>query len=339
MKKSNLKNLLIKPEQSIGHAINLLELSKKKILFVAKNKKLIGSFEDIDLRRALVKKQNLNNKIIKACNLKPKFVYDDISFKEKIRNINSKYNCVAIPILNKKKEIIDIIFNKSISKNQKEQKIPSLIMAGGLGKRLKPITNTIPKPIVRFKKIPIIISILKNLNKHNCSNIYVSVKYKKNKIISLLRNSIYKNNIEFISEKKFLGTAGCLYYLKNKIEDNIFVINGDTLIDIDLDNLNNFQKINKLDFTVVTKTMNFEIPYAMVKTQNKILKSIEEKPFFTKNVILGAYLINKKCLKLLKNIKIDMPDFIEMCINKKLRIGYYPISGSFKHITKFEDLK
>ena len=171
-------------------------------MFVVKNKKLIGTFEDIDLRRALVKKQNLNNKIIKACNIKPKFVYNDVFSNDKIKNINSKYNCVAIPILNKNKEIIDIIFNKSISKNQK-QNIPSLIMAGGLGKRLKPITNKIPKPIVKFKNTPIIISILKNLNKNNCREIYVSVKYKKNKIISLLRNSIYKNNIKFINEKNF----------------------------------------------------------------------------------------------------------------------------------------
>ena len=117
------------------------------------------------------------------------------------------------------------------------------------------------------------------------------------------------------------------------------MINGDTLIDVDINSLDNFQKKNKLDFTAVTKTINFEIPYAMVKTQNNILKSIEEKPFYTKNVILGAYLINKKCLKFLKNTKIDMPDFIEMCIKKKLRIGYYPIFGSFKHITKSEDLR
>ena len=81
------------------------------------------------------------------------------------------------------------------------------------------------------------------------------------------------------------------------------MINGDTLIDVDINSLDNFQKKNKLDFTAVTKTINFEIPYAMVKTQNNILKSIEEKPFYTKNVILGAYLINKKCLKIFKKYK------------------------------------
>ena len=89
-----------------------------------------------------------------------------------------------------------------------------------------------------------------------------------------MRNSIYKNNIKFINEKKFLGTAGSLYYLKNKIEDNIFVINGDTLIDVDINSLDNFQKINLI--LQQLQTINFEIPYAMVKTQNNILSQLRK---------------------------------------------------------------
>lgn len=340
-KKTKFKSIIVNFNETIERCIKKLEKSSKKILLVEKNSKLIGVFQDSDLRRALVKKKNISADIITISNNKPKFIYKKNLEKTNIQRIFNKYSYLAIPIVDKNKRIVDVIFKTSSNDNLKEnnEEIVGVVMAGGQGKRLRPITEKIPKPMAIYKNKPILYSILSNLLKNNIKNIFISVNYKKNKIFSYIKKIKFNCNIFFIEEKKFLGTVGSLFYLKNQKAKNLFVTNGDLLTNIDISNLNNYHKENKLDLTVVTKIVNFQIPYGSVETKNIYLKSLEEKPLVTKSIIIGAYLIKTKCLKLINGEKIDMPEFIHKCIKKKYKIGYYPIYEKYKHITSLKDLK
>ena len=163
-----------------------------------------------------------------------------------------------------------------------------------------PLTLKVPKPMVKFKNKPIIDTIIRNLTKNKINRIFISVNYKKNKIISYVKKINYNCKLFFI-RKKYLGMIGSIYYLKNKRLNDIFVTNGDLIYNIDLESLHEYHKENHLDITAVTKVINFQIPYGLVKTKNIYLKSLEEKPIFSESVLVGAYIINSKCLKILKN--------------------------------------
>jgi dTDP-glucose pyrophosphorylase len=335
------KNKLIANENMlISRALNLLEKNGKKIIFLTKNNKLSAVFEDSDLRRALIKKKKLDEKIITIANKKPRFIYIDEYSKEKFYKIFQSKNCYAIPIIDRNKKILRIIFSKDFFFKNYEFKLPpALIMAGGIGKRLRPLTLKIPKPLAKYKKTPIIETIIKKLINNNIIKIYVSVKYKKEQIISFIKKKNFISDFEFISEKKFLGTAGSIYFLKKKRLRNLIVLNGDTIVNIDFENFFKYHISNKLAITVATKIIKFKLPYGLVKTKNKYLKSLEEKPEFISSAIIGVYILNESAIKLLNGKKMDMTDLINKCIKQKLKVGYYPVYESHTHITSSKDLK
>lgn len=334
------KNFIVDENISIIKALKLLEKNGKKIIFLTHNNKLSGVFEDSDLRRALIKKKDLSKKILTIANKRPRFIYREEYSKEKFYKIFKYKNCNAIPIIDKNYKILKIIFSKDIFFNTYEHRLPpALIMAGGLGKRLRPLTLKIPKPLVKYKNIPIIEAIIRNLINNKISKIYVSVKYKKKKIISFIKKKKFNSTFEFINERKFLGTAGSIFFLKKKKLNNLIVLNGDTLVNIDFENFYNYHIKNKLAITVATKIIKFEIPYGLVKTKSIYLESLDEKPEFVRSAIIGVYILNKKVIKLLKGNKMDMTDLIMKCLKRKLKVGYYPVYENHLHITSFKDLK
>ena len=338
----NKKKIIIDENSKIKDAIKLLEKSSSNILFLIKKKKLTGVFQDNDLRRAIIYKKNLNDKIITISQKKPKYIYEDQLSVKKIDEIFTKYNCEAIPVLKNDKTIVDIIFYKNHFKQQNKINIPkAIIMAGGKGQRLRPITKIIPKPLAKFKKKPIIDYILYQLIKNDIKNIFISVNYKKEKIISHLNKKNNNLNIRYLIEKRKLGTAGALNLVKKYINknENIIVINGDLIFDVNIKNIIDYHIKNKFDITVVTKDIGYQIPYGLVKTKKNLLNTLDEKPKIMARVMVGIYIINSKCLKNIKNGYLDMPNFLSSLIKKKNKVGYYPIYENYYHITSPNDLK
>ena len=338
----NKKKLLIDEKLQINQAIKLLENSKNNILFLLKGKKLSGVFQDNDLRRAIINKKSLKDRIISISQKKPKFIYEAELSEKNVYKIFNKYNCEAIPVIKKDKTIVDIIFLKKTIFTEKLSDFPKvLVMAGGRGNRLRPITNTIPKPLAKFKNKPILDYILSQFNLLKAKEIFISVNYKKEKIISFIKNKNYNFKTFFLKEQKKLGTAGPLSLIKNylKKDENIIVINGDLIFNFKIKNILDFHSKNNLDITVVTKDIDYQIPYGLVKTKKNLLDTLDEKPKIMARVIVGIYIINSSCLKSIKKDYLDMPDFIKFLIKKKKRVGYYPIFEKFNHITKKSDLK
>ena len=315
----NYKKLLIREHSSILDAIKVIDLTDQRICFLINQKnKLIGSITDGDIRRSLVRKLDFRSKAVKICNKHPIYILENQSFPNK-RKIEE--NC--IPVLDKKKRIIKIkILNK------KNNKINSaIIMAGGKGERLYPITKYIPKPLIKIKGKTLIENLIIKLTKAKIKNIKISVHHMHKKIQkNLLNKKVSLTKDDFIIEKKPLGTGGSIKLFKVNARD-FYVINSDIELNVDFTKISSFHLDKKADLTIVSKQIINKLQFGKLNINSQFfVKSIEEKPITINYVSTGLYVLNKKVKKLIKsNQRINMDEIIKKAIINKMRVVSYPL--------------
>jgi dTDP-glucose pyrophosphorylase len=320
MKKFN--NLLIKDNFSISRAIKALNKNELRVCFVVNSKnKLIGSITDGDIRRALVKKISFNENVKKICNIRPLYLYKNKTIHIKILK---RKDITCIPIVDKKKNIVDVI------KTNHQSKIKTaLIMAGGFGKRLLPLTLKKPKALIRFKNKSLIEHLIIKLKKNGFKNIYISIHYLGKQIEKKLKNGKKLGvKIFYIKEKKPLGTAGSLAFLNKHFGDNFLVVNCDVNINIDFQKMIDFHIKRNSDLTIIAKLKTTKINFGIIKIKKNLnINSILEKPVYTNFINTGVYIFNKSVKKLIKkNFYLDMDKLIsKMLLNKKYKVMGYPI--------------
>ena len=235
-----------------------------------------------------------------------------------------------VPIVDIKKSVIDYATAKNIDRSGKLKKvaIDVIIMAGGKGTRLQPFTHVLPKPLIPVKDKTVIEKIIENFTKFGAKKIIISINYKSKIIKSFFDELNPKFNYKFIEEKKPLGTAGSLYFLKSKFRRDYFLTNCDTLADFDYSDVYNFHKKNKNDITVIVSTKRLVLPYGICKiTKSGLLESIEEKPSQHLLINTGMYVVNNQLFKLIKKNKfLNFTDLISIARKRNKKIGVYPIS-------------
>jgi len=331
-----LKNLVIKD------AIMCIQDSPLHIAFVVdQNKKLIGTITDGDIRRGLLKGFDLETNISKIVFKNPSFSYIDKNLSIP-SDIMIENNLRQIPILHKDKTISGVFFYKDIIETPIfKNKI--VVMAGGEGKRMRPLTIDKPKPMIEIKDKPIIQHIIDNAKSLGFYNFIISIKYKG----SVIKNYFNKNtnlskniNLNYLSETKPLGTAGCLSLIKKKLSKPFIVINGDIITKINLSQLLEFHIEQKAMATIVIKDYIIENPFGVVNLKdNKIVKLIE-KPIYKTNVMAGIYVFDPSVTKYLKkNNEIDMPTFINTLIKLNKKILAFPIHEKIYEFGKIIDIK
>jgi NDP-sugar pyrophosphorylase family protein len=218
-----------------------------------------------------------------------------------------------------------------------------IIIAGGFGKRLYPITKNIPKPMVRIKNKPILEHIIINAKNEGFYKFTIIVHHLKDKIINYFKDgSKFGVNIEYIVEKKPLGTAGGLSLLKKKISKNIIITNADMLSNLNFKDLLNYHKSNKSDATVGIKVMSTKENYGLVDLKGINIVKFKEKPTLHRFINCGVYVLNTQSLKkLTMNKQIDMITFLQNLKNDKKKIIAFPVYegwldlGNRKNLKKF----
>lgn len=335
----NIKSTFIRLDQKISDSLKNLTKSQCRICIVVdKNNNFKGVLNDGDIRRALLEGKSLETKINKIYNKKA------ITFK---KNYNKEFALKKLtdqeidqaPIVDKKK-VIGIFFKNKFLYHK--LKTPIVIMSGGLGIRLKPITNKLPKALILIKKEPMLSLVIKNIKNYGFRN-FILCTYYKNKMIE----NYYKNgeildvSIKYVNEKKPLGTAGGLSLLRNKlVEENFLLTNCDVLSQINYKNLLEFHIKNKADLTVATRKHVSQSQYGEINLKGMAIKNIIEKP--KKDLIInsGIYVVKKKCLKFLKyNYQTDMNEFIIKLIKKNKKVIAYPFYESWFDLGTKEQLK
>jgi dTDP-glucose pyrophosphorylase len=320
----NFKKSLIHSNASIKKAIEKINKSGSQIALVVKNGFLIGTVTDGDIRRGILNEKNLNNSVKEIMN-KNFISLPDKTSKQNILKYMSNKNIRQIPLVNNKGKVKDLILLNDLI--QKKNLNTVVIMAGGRGKRLGKLTNTIPKPMLKINNKPIIENIMNNCIDAGFVNFYFSVNYLKKKIKNYFKNgSRWKIKINYLEEKKSLGTAGSIRLLPNKIKDPILVINGDLVSQVNFDALLKFHHDNNSDITICVKKNFTKIQYGVVEVDNTDVVNLLEKPTYTFFTNAGIYIINPAICKMIKkNIFLDMSDLIlKAKINNK-KISAFPI--------------
>lgn len=317
-------------------ALNKLARKANLTLFVLNDKKqLIATLTDGDIRRALIAGKTLEDSISDVMHTEFRYLKKN-GFNHKAIKKFRKENIELIPIVDDDFRISQII---DLKKTQTLLPIDAVIMAGGEGKRLLPLTENTPKPLLKIGNRPILEYGVDLLRKFGISNLYISVNYLKEMVKDHFEDgSDFEMNIKYVPEKRPLGTMGAVSLINNFKNDYVLVMNSDLLTTIDLEDLFLTFLDKKADMVVASVPYEVKIPYAILEINNHLVRSFKEKPTFTYYSNAGIYLFKKELVKLIpKNKKFDATDMMERVVANKKKLISYHILGYWLDIGKHED--
>ena len=322
----DINALLISKTTSILEAMRIIgEGAAQVALVVDENKKLLGTITDGDIRRGLLRGETLNSEAANVMNSEFKFADSKLSTDVIIKTMQS-YSLRQMPMLDDEKKVVDILLLDKLLTPEKLAN-PIVIMAGGKGTRLRPITNTCPKPMLKVNGKPILQILIEECVSYGLQNFYISVNYLKEQIIDYFGDgSEWGVNIKYIIEGNPLGTAGSLSLLPKDIKKPILVMNGDVLTRLNPTKLIRFHEDNNSVATLSVREHKTIIPFGVVNTNEIELESFTEKPQYTHLVNAGVYIINPEVLELIpKNVAMDMPTLLQEVKNKGKSVNVFPI--------------
>lgn len=328
------KKDIISVDFKLLDALKLMDQIRRKLLFVlAADKKFIGVLSLGDIQRAIINKKpfetpvsQIMRKIITVANVTDSF--------EAIKRIMIEKRTEAMPVLDDFGYLKDVIYWEDIieeDKLDKKEKInlPVVIMAGGKGTRLKPLTNVIPKPLIPIGDKTILEDIMDSFVDYGCNKFYLTVNYRADIIKYYMKEQALGNyTLVFLEEDKPLGTAGSLHLLGDSIQETFFVTNCDIMIDDDYSEILKYHRENKNELTVVAAMKTFSIPYGTIETsENGIIATLTEKPDLTFKINTGLYILEPHLIKEIpKNTFYHITTLIEDLMKQNRRVGVFPVS-------------
>lgn len=330
---SKIQNWIISADITLISALKKMDEAHTKLLFVYDE----GKFDCIltigDIQRAIIKNTSMDTKINEILNRDKIYAHEKDEIDD-IKTIMFREKIDCMPVLNAEGDIVRILFWADVFEGLSQAEIrdkislPVVIMAGGKGTRLKPITNVIPKPLVPVGDKTILEVIMDQFESIGCHKFFMSVNYKADMIAYYLSQIDHKYDIEFFMEEKPLGTIGSVSLLKGKITTPFFVSNCDSINDQDYRDVYDYHVENKNDLTIVTMVKNFRIPYGVIETgDNGLMQSLKEKPELNFQVNTGVYVLNPELIDEIPDGEFfHITHLMEKVKTRGGRVGCFPVS-------------
>lgn len=337
---NSIKDILVNENTTIKETLQIIDKGTMRIaLVVNNNDELLGTINDGDIRRAILNGFDLDKSIESVYYRTPTICSINDS-KETIVQKAIKNKVYQIPIIDNNNKLVDIEDLATLLTNE-NRKNKVILMAGGLGTRLQPLTNNIPKPLLKVGSKPILQTIIENFSIYGFKDIIISVNYKAGMIKDYFQDgSKFGVNIKYVEEDKRLGTAGALSLINESINEPFFVMNADLLTNINFSHFLDFHLQGNSVGTMCVREYDFQVPYGVIETDNGKITSIIEKPIHKFFVNAGIYLLSPLVLKMIpKNTFYDMPTLFEELINKQENVLSFPIHEYWLDIGKMEDFK
>jgi len=346
MDKTKLQSLLISPKIALKQAMQMLSKTGEKILFVLDEHNIFrGTVTDGDIRRSLLNGLNFSDSVEKI--MHREFISlrsSTIDLKRQAKKLMLKHKIEQIPVLGERDEIIDVILWTDLfdtEKAKQEIKRPNqvVIMAGGKGSRLDPFTRILPKPLIPIGNKPIIELIMERFYQYGFHKFIYTLNYKKEYLKIFLRENDFPYDIDWVDEDDFLGTAGSLSLLRDKINDTFFVANCDSLLDVNLENILEWHKEHNAFLTIVGCHQEVKIPFGVLQLSNGRLERIFEKPTHDVVINTGVYVMEPEIISYIPSGQHkDMNQLIDE-VSKKEKVSVYPIMDGWFDVGQWEEYR
>lgn len=331
-------------EESLISALKLMDQAKVKSLLVFEDGLFVNIVSIGDIQRAIIKNTPLTSPINGVLRKDATLAHSSDSREDLIKLMKDQ-RIEMMPILGKDGSIEDVLTWETISGQKSFPKfsnlnLPVVIMAGGKGTRLRPITNILPKPLIPLGTKTILEHIMDSFVHVGCNEFHLSVNYKAELIeyyFSELNNSDYK--INYFTEPKPLGTVGSIALLKGKLNTTFFISNCDILIEQDYSEVLSYHREQKNEITIVAAIKHYNIPYGTLITgKNGQLMSLKEKPEITYKINSGLYILEPHLIDEVPEGKFyHITHLIEDILNRQGKVGVFPISeGAWQDIGQWD---
>ncbi len=333
-----ITDIKITEETTIFEVLKIIDSSSKQIaLVVDSSNKLLGTVSDGDIRRAILKSIPLDMPVREVYFRHPTVANINDS-KEKIIDICTRKKIHQIPIVDNAGNLIGIeVLDELVRKRTKTNQV--ILMVGGLGTRLRPLTNSTPKPMLHVGGKPILQTIIEKFVGYGFVNITLCVGYKSNIIQDYFQDgSRFGANITYVMERERMGTAGALSLLESHPTEPFFVMNGDLLTNINFEHLLRYHLENSAQATMCVREYDFQVPFGVVELDNGKIKRIEEKPTHSFFVSAGIYMLSPAVLEYIpEGLFYDMPTLFDAMIAKNEHLISFPIREYWLDIGRLEE--
>jgi len=334
----DINKILLTSKVSIKEAMKTIDEGAMKIALVGdENKKLLGTITDGDIRRAVLNGTVLSDSIDKVYNKNPIKAYIDTPRSE-LKQIAKRNHILRVPIVDETDTIvsIDLVEDESLACNKPNKVI---LMVGGLGSRLRPLTENTPKPMLHVGGKPILETIVERFSIYGFVNIVMCIGYKSHVIQDYFGDgSKFGVNIEYILEDKRMGTAGALSLLKERPTEPFFVMNGDLLTNVNFDNLCDYHLTNHAKGTMCVREYDFKVPFGVVNIEGHNITHIEEKPVHKFFVSAGIYMLEPSCIEMIPEDEFyDMPTLFDKMIEQQDSAISFPLREYWLDIGRIEE--
>jgi len=336
----DIEKLKLTENSTIREALEIIDQGAVKFAIVVDEEdKLLGTITDGDIRRAILNGAELKNSI-KDIYFKRPITVNINNTREEIIDICTSKKIYQIPVIDDDGKVIRIALLDEILKPQYHSN-KVVLMVGGLGTRLRPLTDTTPKPMLPVGGKPILQTIVERFVSYGFVNIIMCIGYKSQIIQDFFGDgSKFGAKIEYIVEEKRMGTAGALSLLSEtqKPIEPFFVMNGDLLTNVNFENMLEFHLSSNAKATMTVREYDFQVPYGVVNVENGQIKSIEEKPVHKFFVSAGIYMLDSSCVEMIpKDQFYDMPTLFEKMIEQRENVVSFPIREYWLDIGRMDE--
>jgi dTDP-glucose pyrophosphorylase/CBS domain-containing protein len=347
MDRERFEKLLITGDKTIKQAMQQIGPASAGILFVVDDqRKLVGTLADGDIRRGLLKGLQFDDKVTAVMFKNFVAVAEDTpDLVRYVKKLIKETMIRQIPIVDAQGRIVDVILLIDIVENNGDHPAPTMrsnpvvIMAGGKGTRMDPFTKVLPKPLIPVGDLPIIEVIMNNFYRCGLHRFTYTLNYKKEYIKLYLAENNRQYEIDWVEEADFLGTAGSLALLKERIDQTFFVANCDSLLNVDFSRILRWHVRQKALITIIGCHQEYKIPFGVLQLAEGRLEKIQEKPVHDMIINTGVYVMEPDVLAYIPEGKpMDMNELIER-VSAQGKVSVYTVYDGWLDIGQWKEYK
>jgi dTDP-glucose pyrophosphorylase len=337
---TDLDPLLISPNASLRDAVAAIDRGARQVaLVVDGDDRLVAVVTDGNIRRGLLRGMTLDTPVTEVMNRTPTTANIEDG-AEAARRLMSERHLHHVPIVDAKSRLVDLLWIDDVTRTERKS-TPVILMAGGLGMRLRPLTEKVPKPMLPIGGRPILEQIIKNFADQGFVRFTLSVNY----LGEIIREHFGDGHelgveIDYIEEPKRMGTAGSLSLLPERPEEPVIVMNGDLLTSIRFEALLKFHVETGASATLCARKFDMQVPYGVIDAEGTRLRGIIEKPVHHHFVNAGIYMLSPEVIAELEpGTQLDMPDLLARLTEREHTVSVFPLREYWLDIGRIEDLE